>query len=112
MTFLRRQQLERVCDDFESEWRAGQRPSIEEFLRQVEGDEQIDLFRTLVEIDAHYRSLQGETPSPLDYQSFGEFANVVEDVLANAARGNDATTDRNANVPRRDSIAVTPLPEN
>lgn len=52
--------VDRVCDEFESAWRAGQRPRIEDFVNRVPSSMADALFRELLEIELQFRRKAGE----------------------------------------------------
>ena len=47
--------LDSLCDSFESLWRAGKAPRIEEFLAGVSGSEKVALLRELSAVEIEYR---------------------------------------------------------
>src|SRR5262245_37121911 len=59
--------LEGVCDRFESAWRAGQRPRIEDYLRKATGPGRAALLRELLTLEVGYRARAGESPAAEDY---------------------------------------------
>ena len=63
------QRIDLVCDAFESAWSNGERPVIEEFLGDTEGEERDQLIRELVALDIEYREKQGETPHLEEYST-------------------------------------------
>lgn len=66
---------DRLCDELERGWLAGQPPRIEDLLKQVSADQQRDLFVALLRVEFEYRS----SPPAGEYQSrFPQFANLVE----------------------------------
>ena len=60
--------VDQVCDEFESAWKGGQRPDLEQFLARHSGCKQEDLLQELLSIDLHYRWQLGEKPSVEEYQ--------------------------------------------
>jgi serine/threonine protein kinase len=84
------QHLDRVCNDFEAAWRAGQRPRIEQNLLDIAERERSPLFTELLKIDLAYRRLAGEQPAPEEYQAlFPDLAPLTAAVFAQGA-GPDA----------------------
>jgi hypothetical protein len=64
-----RRAVDRACDRFESAWRAGVRPRIEEFFAAVPDAARQELLRELIALDADYRRRAGEDPRPGDYRA-------------------------------------------
>jgi WD40 repeat protein/Flp pilus assembly protein TadD len=58
-----------VCDRFEAAWRAGERPRLEPFCREVPEAEQPALLRLLVEVDIECRRRCGERPCADEYRN-------------------------------------------
>jgi serine/threonine-protein kinase len=58
-------QIELVCDRFESAWRGGARPRIEDYWQEADGS---DLLRELLVLELAYRVRFLEHPSPADYR--------------------------------------------
>ncbi|MFO0899470.1 MAG: protein kinase [Pirellulales bacterium] len=57
-----------VCDEFELQWRQGNRPRLESFLARISRqDERPALLRELLEIEIHYRRARGEVPCRDEY---------------------------------------------
>ena len=59
--------IDQACDTFESEWRAGRRPRIEDFLKSVSEDQQWSILRELLAVEIEYRRSQDEYPDLEDY---------------------------------------------
>jgi serine/threonine protein kinase len=55
------------CDRFESAWKAGQRPRIEDHLRAVAEAERPALLHELIQLEIDYRYLAGEQPKATDF---------------------------------------------
>jgi serine/threonine-protein kinase len=73
-----KERAEGICDRFEAQWQAGQRPSIEAWL---EGSGP-SLLRELLYIELSHRRRLGETPSPGEYCTrFPQAAQLVEEVF-------------------------------
>jgi serine/threonine protein kinase len=60
-------QLDRACDAFESDWQAGRRPSIEQFLAEAPPALRNELLRELLELEVAYRKRAGESPTLGEY---------------------------------------------
>src|SRR5271157_3932976 len=59
--------VEDCCCHFETDWGAGRRPRLEDYLGSSEAPEQAVLLRELILLDAHYRRQAGEVPRADDY---------------------------------------------
>lgn len=58
------EQLDELCDRFESAWLAGESPSVEEFLADVpEANRQGDALRELLKLETHYRQKTNAVPT-------------------------------------------------
>lgn len=78
--------LERACDRFEEAWKAGQRPTITNFLTDQDGREQPFMLRELLVLDIAYRRRTGERPAPEDYlRHFPTDAAVIDSAFAEAS---------------------------
>ena len=62
-------EIDRVCDRFETAWRAGQRPTIDEYLGEVAEPVRSELLRELLATELECRLSAGELPLATDYQS-------------------------------------------
>jgi predicted HicB family RNase H-like nuclease len=61
------EELDRACDRFEADWRAGGRPDLAAYLAGTEGPERVSLARELIAIDIHWRGRTGERPTAEEY---------------------------------------------
>ena len=84
-------ELERSCDRFEAQCRAGLRPRIEEFLVGMKEPSRSRLLRELLTLDLTYRRKAGERPAPVDYRGrlTGDGA-LVDSVFRGAPDGGSA----------------------
>src|SRR5262249_59505789 len=73
---------EGVCRRFEAAWKAGQRPRIEDHLREAPEPERRALLRELIEVEVEYRQRAGEAPRAEEYQ--GRFPDLDAAWLAGA----------------------------
>ena len=74
--------LDTICNRFEAAWKAGQRPRIEDYLGEAEGDRRPELFRELLLLDVHYRNQRGASPSTADYlERFPEHAALIDEAF-------------------------------
>lgn len=81
-------QLVDVCDRFETDWRAGRAPRIEDHLLQVSESQRRAGLRELLALELELRASRGEHPTPRDYgDRFPEFPDVVAAAFAEAAAG-------------------------
>lgn len=76
-------EIDLLCDLFESSWKQGDAPDIEDFLKQTDDIGRSTLLVELVKVDLHYRKLRGETVTLKDYESrFPDYSNVLSHVEA------------------------------
>jgi len=68
-TIHRAKRFEVICDEFEMQCSAGNRPSIEAFLPRVDGANQQHLLVELIAVELHYRRQKGESIAFLEYQT-------------------------------------------
>jgi WD40 repeat protein len=61
-------QVNVVCDRFESAWRQGRPPRLEDYLSDFPEPGRPALLRELILLDIEYQRRQGETPTPQEYQ--------------------------------------------
>src|SRR5262249_28734767 len=69
-SLAQQREIDQVCQRFEAAWKAGQRPRIEDYLREMPEPGRSALLRELILLEADYRRLAGETPRPEDYERF------------------------------------------
>jgi WD40 repeat protein len=55
--------LDQICDQFEAAWNAGQRPHIEEFLKETSDPERAVLLRELLALDLDHCRIRDERPN-------------------------------------------------
>jgi tetratricopeptide (TPR) repeat protein len=67
LSFARR--LDEACFRFEMAWKAGQRPRIEDWLRDMPEPERAALLRELIALEIEYRREAGEEPQLEEYQA-------------------------------------------
>src|SRR5437762_9944210 len=60
--------LDGVCNRFETAWRDGRRPRVEEFLGDSAEPERSALLRELIQLDAYHRRRRGEGCRPEEYR--------------------------------------------
>ena len=73
-----------VCDAFEREWTAGQRPAIEDYLTRVDEKTRTELLQQLLAVELEMRRKHGEQPSIEEYQEkrFAEYPTAVKGAFA------------------------------
>ena len=70
--------IDAACDRFETEWRAGTKPRLEEFLLRAEAPLQADLFAALLPVEIELRRKAGELPEATGYrQRFPQFDTAI-----------------------------------
>ena len=62
-------QIDVVCDEFESSWVKGERPQIADFLQTLAPHAHPTLLVELIRLDFSYRRVRGESPATGDYLS-------------------------------------------
>jgi serine/threonine protein kinase len=73
--------LDQVCDRFETAWKEGRRPQLEQFLG--ESSDSATTLRELLVLELSYRALQGETCRPEEYhRRFPGRAALIDEVFA------------------------------
>lgn len=71
-------QIDLICDEFESIWKSEDRPQISDYLYRVEEPSRSALLVELVRLDYAYRLEKGETPSSEEYVSlFPDYSDVL-----------------------------------
>jgi len=79
-------QVEAAFQRFESAWRAGQRPLIEDHLGSLPGPARTVLLPELLELELSCRRRAGETVRPEEYrQRFPEHAALIESLFREEA---------------------------
>jgi serine/threonine protein kinase len=66
--------IDQICDEFEACWNANEHPSIFDFLKRVEGADQVVLLSELLALDVEYRIRFAMPVVPEDYAVFGQEA--------------------------------------
>ena len=78
----RRERVDRVCDDYERQWRAGEKPQIESFLSDAQEDDRELLLRELIVVDLMLRNESGEKEDPSDYSArFGGQDDIIKSAV-------------------------------
>ncbi len=58
---------DQICDAFESAWRSGHRPRLEDSVAALTGEQRTALLVELIPLDVEYRRRLGELPQPSEY---------------------------------------------
>lgn len=61
--------LDKACNSFESQWRAGGRPDIRAAVLELSESVRPVAIRELIRLDVYYRQKLGEAPSAADYSA-------------------------------------------
>jgi len=91
------EEIDRLCLEFEKDWKSGRGPRIEEHLGEMQGPQRARLLRELLLLDLDYRSRSGQESTPDEYRRrFPEDRELVEDVFRHQATpaAGDGTTAR------------------
>ena len=76
-------EINRICDRFEAQWRAGGRPSIEDQLARAPEPSRSALLRELLATELECRRSAGERPGPAEYRArFPGHVAIVEAAFA------------------------------
>jgi hypothetical protein len=77
--------VHRVADLFESAWKTGEQPRIEDYLGDCVEPQRARLLRRLLELDIRYRRGCGDSTSLREYEDrFPVHADIVRQVYCNA----------------------------
>lgn len=83
-----RQQLERVCDEFETAWQGESAPRLEDYVARVPPGQRAALWRELIELEVFYRRKRGETVDAASYPAapslLGDVSIARESALSGA----------------------------
>jgi hypothetical protein len=61
--------LNQICTRFETAWKSGAQPRIEDYLADLGNVEKREVLRELILLDIFYRRKRGESCRPEDYQA-------------------------------------------
>ena len=81
--------VDQLCDDFESHWRSGSSPQIEEYLSRVPSSNHRDLLSQLIGIELHWRKQRDDDPDAQEY--YRRFPQDV-DLVDHGFRASDGLT--------------------
>jgi hypothetical protein len=59
--------VDQLCTAFETAWKAGMRPRLEDFLHRVGAADQAGLLKELILVELYYRRKHGEEPRVEEY---------------------------------------------
>jgi len=80
-------QIDTVCDDFESCWQRGETPKLEDSLDPIPAQWQANVFCELVEIELNYLQNRGQSPEPDEYRErFPQFAELIDRLFRKCIR--------------------------
>jgi len=65
------QQIDQLCDEFETAWKGDQSPLVRDFLSRIAKEHQAALLQQLIPVDIECRTKHGQSPQPVDYAEFG-----------------------------------------
>ncbi len=93
-TIQRAKRFDGICDAFETQCSAGNRPSIESFLLRVDGPDKQPLLVELIAIEMHYRRQNGESIALAEYQTRfpGLSVSRLEETIQYAKQGHSHKT--------------------
>jgi serine/threonine protein kinase/WD40 repeat protein len=105
-------QIDELCDRFESQWRGGKRPRIEDFLAAAPAKLRPELLKHLLPLELELRATAGETPVEAQYRErFAEHASVIAEAFAGLASKRAATdTSVSSSSVRTASFRADPTP--
>ncbi|TWU18853.1 serine/threonine-protein kinase [Allorhodopirellula heiligendammensis] len=76
------QRVDVICDRYEQQWLAGERPDLGEFLQQPDSPVQADLFTELLRLDIHYRNQNNLPIHPQDVvKRFPNFQTEIQNAF-------------------------------
>ena len=72
-------EIDLICDEFESAWKTGTPPEIPDFLARTLGGDRSTLFVELVRLDLHYGEINGQTRRLEDYfERYPEYSEALQ----------------------------------
>jgi hypothetical protein len=69
--------IDRIADEFEAAWQAGEKPSLADFVARIDEPFQAELLAALVPLDMTYCRQRDEPCEADDYSAFGDDAVVI-----------------------------------
>jgi WD40 repeat protein len=87
--------VDRICNRFEYAWRAGQSPTVEEYLAGQEGPERAALLPELLALEVFYRRRDGQQPTLEEYRArFPDLSPIhLAEALAEPSTSSSSLTD-------------------
>jgi serine/threonine protein kinase len=93
-----------ACERYEADWRAGQRPRIEEFLEAIPEPDRPTFLRELLAVELELRRERGERPGPGEYRArFPNQDAAVDVAFAEGPPMPEGPAEPKANRPRADT---------
>ncbi|TWU05281.1 Serine/threonine-protein kinase PknB [Symmachiella macrocystis] len=94
------QQIDTACDKFESEWKSGNHPRIEDFLANAEAPHARELLKSLLQVELELLRRDGQPISAESFVArFSEYADLIADVMDSVQAS--PPNDLDANVTRK-----------
>src|SRR4051794_17402494 len=82
--------VDRACDRYETEWKAGRHPRIEAYLADASEPERPALLRELLLLEIEFRRAGGERPTPEEYRArFPWHSALIDSIFEVTARARD-----------------------
>ena len=79
--------IDEICDAFESEWKSGRRPRIEDYLGNAGEGDRNELLRELLAVEIQWRQKHGELPQRHEYsERFTKHLDIIDALLASAVQ--------------------------
>ena len=78
--------IELACDRFEAAWKDDHPPRIEDYWREIDGQ---DLLRELLVLDLVYRNHGQDRAEPADYLAVPAFADAIRSAFESAATAHE-----------------------
>ena len=83
--------LDRICDQFESAWKDGKRPRIEDCLAEMPEPSRPGLLRELLALELEYRDQAGEQPTAEEYPvRFPKHSEIVDELTGDGVTTSQA----------------------
>src|SRR5262245_24241362 len=91
--FTDARRIDRLCDDFEARWSAGEKPRLEGFVESLPETLRSDGLRALLAIECELLAREGRTPVESDYQArFPGHRKLIAEVFASVRSAADKDT--------------------
>ncbi|WP_339911250.1 hypothetical protein, partial [Symmachiella dynata] len=76
------QQIDTACDKFESEWKSGKHPRIEDYLDHAEAPHAREFLKSLLQVELELLRRDGHPISADSFVArFSEYADIISDVI-------------------------------